>query len=629
MLEGRRISYEDDGAPTDCPPKAGETRTRRRTLMMGIRETHSKSEQQTQPDEKSPEKQQIDVETLRKRSRQEYLMMREKKKLEQLINDVEDQEYLFQGVDLTSEQRLKRQICDLVGKKIDCSKEYRIPESYDGNRRKGFDAALQRYTDPDPDPAWEEHQFGKAIMKHQKKNCDYEFVFEHQIDSVKTELIDSGDRIEEESPLPELENEKKNLPIYAYKEQLMKAVDDHQVLVIVGETGSGKTIQIPQFLDEAGYTRRGMIGCTQPRRVAAMSVAARVAREKGVKLGNEVGYSIRFEDRTSQKTVLKYMTDGRLLHEFRQQLRKEPILASYSVIMVDEAHERTVNTDILFSLLKDVTRARPDFKLIISSATLDAIKFSDYFDSAPIFTIPGRKFPVEILYTRAPEPDYLAAAVATALQIHATEEAGDGDILVFLTGQEEIEAAEVIVSEKIRKVGTKMAELIICPIYANLPSEVQARVFDPTPKGARKLVLATNIAETSLTIDGIKYVVDCGFAKMKSYSPRVGMESLVVEPITRASANQRAGRSGRTGPGKCFRLYTAYTFANELDENIVPEIQRTNLGNVVLTLKSLGVDDLLHFDFMDPPPAEALVKALELLYALGALNKRGEEHEAG
>ncbi|XP_047946545.1 pre-mRNA-splicing factor ATP-dependent RNA helicase DEAH1-like [Salvia hispanica] len=459
MLEGRRISYEEDGdCPPPSPPKAGETP---RTLMMGISEGHSKSEQQPQPDEK----QQIHVEKLRKRSRQEYLKTREKKKLEQLINDVQDQEYLFQGVDLTSDQRLKRQICDLdlVGKKIDCSKEYRIPESYDGNRRKGFDAALQRYTDSDSDPAWEEHQFGKAIMKHQKKNFDYELVFEHQIDSVKTELIDSGDGIEEESPLPELESERKSLPIYAYKEQLMKAVHDHQVLVIVGETGSGKTTQIPQFLDEAGYTRRGMIGCTQPRRVAAMSVAARVAREKGVKLGHEVGYSIRFEDRTSKKTVLKYMTDGRLLHEFRQQLRKEPILASYSVIMVDEAHERTVNTDILFSLLKDVARARPDFKLLISSATLDAIKFSDYFDSAPIFTIPGRKFPVEILYTRAPEPDYLAAAVATALQIHATEEAGDGDILVFLTGQEEIEAAEVIVSENIKKMGSNMLWIVALP----------------------------------------------------------------------------------------------------------------------------------------------------------------------
>ncbi|KAL1562657.1 RNA helicase [Salvia divinorum] len=460
-----------------------------------------------QPDEKSPEEQEIDVEKLRKRSRQEYLKMREKKKLEELINDVEDQEYSFQGVDLTGDQGWKRQICDLAGNKIDCSKEYRMPDSYDGNQRKRFDAALQRYNDPDPDPAWEEHQFGKAVMKYEKKNYDYEFVFEHQIDSVKTELIGSGDIIEEESPLPELENEKKNLPIYAYKEQLMKEDDADTAISRRGGIHAARNDRMHAAAACGGHERR----------------RSSCSREGG-EARNKVGYSIRFEDRTSKKTVLKYMTDGRLLHEFCQQLRKEPILASYSVIMVDEAHERTVNTDILFSLLKDVARARPDFKLLISSATLDAVKFSDYFDSAPIFAIPGRKFPVEILYTRAPEPDYLAAAVATALQIHATEVAGAGDILVFLTGQEEIEAAE-------------------------------ARVFDPTPKGARKLVLATNIAETSLTIDGIKYVVDCGFAKMKSYSPRVGMESLVVEPITRASANQRAGRSGRTGPedqfGEC------------------------------------------------------------------------------
>ncbi|KAK4710269.1 hypothetical protein R3W88_004782 [Solanum pinnatisectum] len=340
----------------------------------------------------------------------------------------------------------------------------------------------------------------------------------------------------------------------------------------------------------------------------AARVAARVAQEMGVKLGHEVGYSIRFEDCTSENTILEYMTDGMLLREFLG----EPDLASYSVIMVDEAHERTLSMDILFGLVKVISRFRPDLKLLISSATLDAEKFSDYFDCAPIFKIPGRRFPVEIHYTKAPEADYLDAAVVTALQIHVTQPPGDGDILIFFTGQEEIETAEEIIKHRIKGLGTKIAELIICPIYANLPTELHAKIFEPTPEGNRKVVLATNIAETSLTIDGIKYVIDPGFSKMKSYNPRTGMESLLVAPISKASANQRAGRSGRTGPGKCFRLYTAYNYMNDLDDNTIPEIQRTNLANVVLCLKGLGIHDFLNFDFMDPPPAEALLKLGEL-----------------
>jgi pre-mRNA-splicing factor ATP-dependent RNA helicase DHX16 len=298
-----------------------------------------------------------------------------------------------------------------------------------------------------------------------------------------------------------------------------------------------------------------------------------------------------------------------------------------SVMMVDEAHERTLSTDILFGLVKDITRFRPEIKLLISSATLDAGKFSDYFDGAPIFRIPGRRFPVDILYTKAPEADYLEAATVTVLQIHVTQP--PGDILVFFTGQEEIEAAEEILKHRTRGLGSKIAEMIICPIYANLPSDMQAKIFEETPEGARKVVLATNIAETSLTIDGIKYVIDPGFCKQKSYSPRTGMESLIITPVSKAAAQQRAGRAGRTSAGKCFRLYTAWSFQNEMDDNTVPEIQRTNLGNVVLMLKSLGINDLINFDFMDPPPAETLLRALEQLYALGALNDRGELTKLG
>ncbi|XP_009800073.1 pre-mRNA-splicing factor ATP-dependent RNA helicase DEAH1-like isoform X2 [Nicotiana sylvestris] len=602
-----------------------------------------------------------DIGALRKVSRREYLKKREQKKLEELRDDIEDEQYLFEGVKLTeAEQRelsYKKQIYELVKKRsedTDDLGEYRMPDAYDleggVNQEKRFSVASERYRDPDAaekmnpfaeQEAWEEHQIGKATLKFGSKNRkptseDYQFVFEDQIEFIKAAVMD-GVNVDQESPaesieksmaksaFEKLQEDRKTLPIYPYRDDLLQAVNDHQVLVIVGETGSGKTTQIPQYLHEAGYTKRGKIGCTQPRRVAAMSVSARVSQEMGVKLGHEVGYSIRFEDCTSEKTLLKYMTDGMLLREFLG----EPDLASYSVIMVDEAHERTLSTDILFGLVKDIARFRPDLKLLISSATLDAEKFSDYFDCAPIFKIPGRRFPVEIHYTKAPEADYLDAAVVTALQIHVTQPPGDGDILIFLTGQEEIETAEEIIKHRIKGLGTKIAELIICPIYANLPTELQAKIFEPTPEGARKVVLATNIAETSLTIDGIKYVIDPGFSKMKSYNPRTGMESLLVTPISKASANQRAGRSGRTGPGKCFRLYTAYNYMNDLEDNTVPEIQRTNLANVVLSLKSLGIHDLLNFDFMDPPPAEALLKALELLFALSALNKLGELTKVG
>lgn len=602
---------------------------------------------------------QDEVGDLRKVSRQEYLKKREQKKLDELRDDIEDEQYLFEGVKLTEaeyrELRYKKEIYDIVKKRseeVDDTSEYRMPEAYDQegvvNQEKRFSVAVQRYRDigagdkMNPfaeQEAWEEHQIGKATLKYGSKNKkqisdDYQFVFEDQIDFIKASVMD-GDNIDNEeaaelleksrakSALEKLQEDRKTLPIYSYRDDLLKAIEDHQVLVIVGETGSGKTTQIPQYLHEAGYTKRGKIGCTQPRRVAAMSVAARVSQEMGVKLGHEVGYSIRFEDCTSEQTVLKYMTDGMLLREFLG----EPDLESYSVVMVDEAHERTLSTDILFGLVKDISRFRPDLKLLISSATLDAEKFSDYFDAAPIFKIPGRRYPVEIHYTKAPEADYLDAAIVTVLQIHVTQE--PGDILVFFTGQEEIETAEEILKSRTRGLGTKIAELIICPIYANLPTELQAKIFEPTPEGARKVVLATNIAETSLTIDGIKYVIDPGFCKMKSYNPRTGMESLLVAPISKASANQRAGRSGRTGPGKCFRLYTAYNYQNDLEDNAIPEIQRTNLANVVLTLKSLGIHDLLNFDFMDPPPSEALLKALELLFALSALNKLGELTKVG
>ncbi|XP_055920622.1 ATP-dependent RNA helicase DHX8 [Eupeodes corollae] len=414
-----------------------------------------------------------------------------------------------------------------------------------------------------------------------------------------------------------LVEQRQSLPIYKLRDDLIKAVTDNQILIVIGETGSGKTTQITQYLAECGFTARGKIGCTQPRRVAAMSVAKRVAEEFGCRLGQEVGYTIRFEDCTSPETVIKYMTDGMLLRECLMEFD----LKSYSVIMLDEAHERTIHTDVLFGLLKTAVQKRPELKLIVTSATLDAVKFSQYFFEAPIFTIPGRTFPVEVLYTKEPETDYLDASLITVMQIHLREP--PGDILLFLTGQEEIDTACEILYERMKSLGPDVPELIILPVYSALPSEMQTRIFDPAPAGSRKVVIATNIAETSLTIDGIYYVVDPGFVKQKVYNSKTGMDSLVVTPISQAAAKQRAGRAGRTGPGKTYRLYTERAYRDEMLPTPVPEIQRTNLATTVLQLKTMGINDLLHFDFMDAPPVESLVMALEQLHSLSALDDEG------
>ncbi|GIY82147.1 ATP-dependent RNA helicase DHX8 [Caerostris extrusa] len=411
--------------------------------------------------------------------------------------------------------------------------------------------------------------------------------------------------------------QRQSLPIYKLKDDLVKAITDNQILIVIGETGSGKTTQMTQYLSEAGFTARGKIGCTQPRRVAAMSVAKRVAEEFGCRLGQEVGYSIRFEDCTSPETVIKYMTEGMLLIE----CLVDPDLKSYTVVMLDEAHERTINTDVLFGLLKNAVKRRPELKLIVTSATLDAVKFSQYFYEAPIFTIPGRTYPVEILYTKEPENDYLDASLITVMQIHLTEP--PGDILLFLTGQEEIDTACEILYERMKSLGPEVPELIILPVYSALPSEIQTRIFEPTPSGSRKVVIATNIAETSLTIDGIYYVVDPGFVKQNVYNSKTGMDSLVVIPISQAQAKQRAGRAGRTGPGKCYRLYTERSYRDEMLTTPVPEIQRTNLAHTVLQLKAMGINDLLSFDFMDAPPPESVIAALEQLHSLSALDDEG------
>ncbi|CAG8684470.1 17134_t:CDS:10, partial [Gigaspora rosea] len=414
-----------------------------------------------------------------------------------------------------------------------------------------------------------------------------------------------------------IQEQRQSLPIFKMRTQLINAIKENQQLIIVGDTGSGKTTQMTQYLVEEGFAARGKIGCTQPRRVAAMSVAKRVAEEVGCRLGEEVGYTIRFEDCTSPNTQIKYMTDGTLLRE----CLLDPNLTQYSVIILDEAHERTINTDVLFGLLKKTLKNRPELRVIVTSATLNAEKFSKYFYNCMIFTIPGQNFPVEVLYTKEPESDYLDAALITVMQIHLSEP--PGDILLFLTGQEEIDTACEILYERMKALGPQVPDLVILPVYSALPSEMQSRIFEPAPPGSRKVVIATNIAETSITIDGIYYVVDPGFVKQNAYDAKVGMDSLIVTPISQAQARQRSGRAGRTGPGKCYRLYTEAAYRNEMLPNPVPEIQRTNLAHTVLTLKAMGINDLLHFDFMDPPPVQTLLTALEQLYALSALDDEG------
>lgn len=427
-------------------------------------------------------------------------------------------------------------------------------------------------------------------------------------------------------------SKRKNLPVWQFKDQFLKMVRENQSTVLMGETGSGKTTQIPQLLVEElkPHKTKKMICCTQPRRVAAMSVAKRVAEEMDVTFGGGVGYTIRFEDLTGKDTFLKYMTDGMLLRE----AMNDPLLERYSAVILDEAHERTLSTDVLLGLIKEISQKRKDLKVIIMSATLDAEKFQAYFDQAPLLKIPGRTFPVEIFYTPEPERDYLEAAIRTVMQIHKYEP--EGDILMFLTGEEEIEEACRRIRKESHALGENFGEVLVVPLYSTLPPAMQQRIFDspPPPRGpkripGRKIVVATNIAETSITIDGIVYVVDPGFSKQKVYNPRIRVESLLVSPISKASAEQRAGRAGRTKPGKAFRLYTEKAFLKELQENTYPEILRSNLGSVVLQLKKLGIDDLVHFDFMDPPAPETLMRALELLNYLGALNDDGDLTEIG
>jgi pre-mRNA-splicing factor ATP-dependent RNA helicase DHX38/PRP16 len=446
-----------------------------------------------------------------------------------------------------------------------------------------------------PVPGEEEHQGNSKFAQHMKRN----------------------EGASSFSQSKSLKEQREYLPAFAVREDLLRVIRDNQVVIVVGETGSGKTTQLTQFLYEDGYAKLGMIGCTQPRRVAAMSVAKRVSEEMECRLGSTVGYAIRFEDCTSKETAIKYMTDGVLL---RESLNEQD-LDKYSCVIMDEAHERALNTDVLMGLFKKVLTRRRDLKLIVTSATMNSKKFSDFYGGAPEFFIPGRTFPVDVMFHRSPVEDYVDQAVQQVLAIHVSMAAGD--ILVFMTGQEDIECTCELVQERLSALNDP-PKLLILPIYSQMPADLQAKIFDKAAPGVRKVIVATNIAETSLTVDGIMYVVDAGYSKLKVYNPRMGMDTLQITPISQANASQRAGRAGRTGPGKAFHLFTEAAFKDELYIQTIPEIQRTNLSNTVLLLKSLGVKDLLDFDFMDPPPQDTITTSLFDLWALGALNNIGD-----
>ncbi|SBS88692.1 pre-mRNA-splicing factor ATP-dependent RNA helicase PRP2, putative (PRP2) [Plasmodium ovale curtisi] len=491
-----------------------------------------------------------------------------------------------------------------------------------------------------------------------------------------------------ETKMKKIISDRKRLPIYSYRYDILRAIKNNKILILVGETGSGKSTQLAQYLYECKYHLYGNIICTQPRRIACIAIANRVADEMNVKIGKEVGYVIRFQNKTSETTKIIYMTDGMFL----RLLLYNPTLEDISVLIIDEAHERALHTDVILPIIKDICNFKENIRIVISSATLDAEKISTYFNCAPIFYVPGRKYNVDIYYTINNESNYLSAIVITILQIHITQ--GKGDILVFLPGQFEIELVQQELENKLMELAPKFRNMVILPIYSSLPVECQARIFedvteedhgkgadegadddggeadDPqssfdkrrkndekkqesedlgsgadapsekkkinnieevrlnTHKLRRKIILSTNICETSITIENIVYVIDSGLCKQKIYNPNSGIESLVTLPCSKASVNQRTGRAGRKQDGKCFRLFTKKSFI-DLSNNSIPEIQRCEVSSMILLLKSLGMDDIINFDFLDPPSPVVIIKGLELLYSLGALNDEGNLTRTG
>ncbi|HZK19230.1 MAG TPA: ATP-dependent RNA helicase, partial [Treponemataceae bacterium] len=411
-----------------------------------------------------------------------------------------------------------------------------------------------------------------------------------------------------------------NLPVYEQKERILNALKDHQVVVVQSPTGSGKTTQLPIILHEAGYSQTGMIAVTQPRRIAALSVSEFIAKQLGTSYPGEVGYKMRFEDKTDETTKIKIMTDGILL----QEMKLDPWLHKYSVIMVDEAHERSLNIDFILGLLKRVLVERKhDFKIIVSSATMNAEAFSAYFDDCPIVTIDTITYPITMIYDPPSIPVSTTNSMASEALIHKIEETvsriidnkDNGDILIFLPG-------EKIIKDCIQQLATApyARKIHLIPLYGRLSKDEQGRVFDKPPSGRKKIVVATNIAETSVTIPGITTVVDCGLAKLNYYNPRTFTSSLNETPVSKASCNQRRGRAGRIEPGTCYRLFPRKDYDTR-PLYTLEEIHRTDLSEVVLRMAELGIYDFSDFEFISSPGRKGIISGVETLELLGAINK--------
>ena len=402
-----------------------------------------------------------------------------------------------------------------------------------------------------------------------------------------------------------------SLPVYQQKDRILKALDHNQVVVVESPTGSGKTTQIPIILHEAGFTGEGIIGITQPRRIAAVSVSEFIAKQLNTNVPGLVGYKMRFIDHTDVTTRIKIMTDGILL----QELKANPDLSKYSLIMIDEAHERSLNIDFILGLLKQIMERRKDLKVIISSATINADVFSEYFDECPIVHIDARMYPVDIIYDPPDSRYYQDELVFHIFSIikKLVKRKDQGDILVFLSGEKPIkECASLLTSSPFAK------KLHVLPLYGRLGKEAQDKAFLPTPKGKIKVVIATNIAETSITIDGITSVIDSGLGKINYYNPRTYTSSLIESPVSKASCNQRKGRAGRTRPGVCFRLYGKHEFEGR-SLFTTEEIFRTDLSEVVLRMAELGIQDFEDFDFISSPGIQGIHSAIETLKLFGAL----------
>src|SRR5450631_2662676 len=390
-----------------------------------------------------------------------------------------------------------------------------------------------------------------------------------------------------------------DLPVAARRDDIAAAIRDHQVVIVAGETGSGKTTQIPKICLELGRGIEALIGHTQPRRIAARSVAERIAEELNTELGSAVGYQVRFTDHSSGSTLIKVMTDGILLAE----MQRDRDLRRYDTIIIDEAHERSLNIDFILGYLKQLLPRRPDLKVIITSATIDPQRFSKHFNNAPIIEVSGRTYPVEVRYrpligeTPDDDRDQVTGICEAVEELWTEHRSSAGDILVFLSGEREIrDAAEALI-------GLAMPHTEILPLYARLSAAEQHRVFGQHT--GRRVVLATNVAETSLTVPGIRYVVDAGTARISRYSLRTKVQRLPIEPISRASAAQRAGRCGRVADGICIRLYSEEDFEAR-PQFTDPEILRTNLASVILQMTSLGLGDIARFPFLEPPDARQI-----------------------